>query len=150
MPRRPKSVILLQILGTLLLLSFALGVIRTGIEFAGKGMETWSTFAVPVMLRLLVIGGLTWCQYALIKRQTKGRWLGLINIAGIFVMVFYAQFLNTSPHVLPRFEYSDPDYGLKVEKVTGGLQLIAIAAWAYFFGFGTRAREFFAGSADFR
>jgi hypothetical protein len=142
---KPKSVLLFQVLGCVMVVLLLLGIARTafallqGARPFGSPVLFLAGYGAQILIAALVVSALV----ATFRRRPIGRTLGLLCIAGFFALMVYAQFFNTAPRTLPRFEYENPQFGETAEKAFGLFLLLGIAYWFYVFGFSTKSRLFF-------
>src|SRR5262249_25018933 len=130
LPKRPLSVLLLQIAVGISFIYFA-GVLAMYLFRAAWILNHDPlAFMVFLMTRGALLGYVGFVFYALYRRRGYARWLGLTCILALLVVSIYEQVGPVNP------ELATETPGFRVGHALGGLIGVALTAWWLFsFGF---------------
>ncbi|PRC90877.1 hypothetical protein [Solimicrobium silvestre] len=136
-PKKPKSVLLVQILASVFLLAFLMGIVRMSIRMINH--ESLAQFGMSVIVRfgvqLAIIFILVVLLISLHKRSKIGRILGLVFIgATMLPEIMPMIFINPSA-ISERYEF--------VYFATILVFLLPLAYWMYSFFFSVNSRQYF-------
>ena len=144
-PKRPLSVVLLQVVLATLFATYVAVFARTLGRLASPAVRArieLLPFLAALSIRLIPPLIMAYVFWALVKRKPHGRWLGLLCILALLAGGIYQAIHSGSHPFVP-----GPKSARQIGEMFGELSApFLIAWWFYSFGFSRAAKAFFAGA----
>ena len=146
--RKPKSVWLMQIVAILSACLFGIGLLNGMLSLISGGSTSPFRSLARCIFDVVVLWALVQAIVASQMRRSRGRWLGLLLIAAVFVLFVHVGYDNLLHSGSPANASAQYRAGRAVGSVSGVvLMLCACAFWFRRFGFGQPARMWFGAAA---